>query len=231
MNQYTPISDAASNIARHGGIAPTRWNRLANDQYFTIEAPWIIPALLSKVKIVGPVLEPAAGVGHMVRELRRGHGLEVIASDLYAYEEPLIPDIGLQDIRAIDSLQGFKWAITNLPYGDQDELGAHLVALGARDGCSIALLTRSEWIVPRRRRPLVHGHPNFAGVVYLTARPWWFEKRKKRQKGKEVRIGDNQPPDEKPKSPRHNFIWAIWSAAPRPAGALPWVQFADREAA
>ena len=61
-----------------------------------------------KVKIVGPVLEPAAGVGHMVRELRRGHGLEVIASDLCAYEGPLVPDIEIQDIRAIDSLQGFE---------------------------------------------------------------------------------------------------------------------------
>ncbi len=62
-----------TNIARHGGIAPTRWSRATNDSYFTIDAPWIIPALLSKVKIAGPVLEPAAGVGHMVRELRRGH--------------------------------------------------------------------------------------------------------------------------------------------------------------
>ena len=92
-DRAAPISDAAGSVARHGGIAPTRWNRLENDSYFTIEATWIIPALLSKVKIAGPVLEPAAGVGHMVRELRRGHGLEVIASDLHAYEDPLVPDI------------------------------------------------------------------------------------------------------------------------------------------
>ena len=87
---------------------PTRWNQLENDQYFTIESAWIIPALLSKAKITGPVLEPAAGVGHMVRELRRGHGLEVIGNDLHVYEDPLVPDIGVQDIRAINSLQGFK---------------------------------------------------------------------------------------------------------------------------
>ena len=92
---------------------------------------------MSKVKIVGPVLEPAAGVGHMVRELRRGHGLEVIASDLHAYEDPLIPDIEIQDIWAIDSLEGFKFVITNLPYQEQDELAAHLVTLGVRDGCSL----------------------------------------------------------------------------------------------
>jgi hypothetical protein len=72
-----PVSKKASAIARHGGIAPTRFDLLSNDAYFTIDAPWIVPALLAKVRIVGPVLEPAAGVGHLVRELRRGHGLEI----------------------------------------------------------------------------------------------------------------------------------------------------------
>jgi hypothetical protein len=203
-----PVSHEASAIARHGGIAPTRFERLSNDNYFTLDAPWIVPALLAKVTVRGPVLEPAAGVGHLVRELRGGHGLEVIASDLHVYERPLVPDIGVRDIRAIDSLVGFNFVITNLPYQDQDELGSLLVALGARDGCGVALLTRAEWIVARTRRNLVHKHPNFAGVVHLTSRPRWSE----------VKIA----------SPRHNFIWAVWSATPRPVGALPWVQFADR---
>jgi hypothetical protein len=143
-----------------------------------------------------------------VRELRRGYGLEVIASDLHTYDEPLVPDIEVRDIWAIDSLKGFNWLITNLPYKDQDKLGAHLVALGARDGCSIALLTRAEWIVARERRDLVHEHPNSAGVLHPTSRPRWSE----------IAIA----------SPRHNFIWAVWSAAPQPPRALPWVQFADR---
>ena len=59
------VSAAASQIAQHGGIAPTRFDRTANDAYFTIDSDWIIPALLSNVKVIGPVLEPAAGVGHM----------------------------------------------------------------------------------------------------------------------------------------------------------------------
>ena len=67
LGLHPPVSKKASAIARHGGIAPTRWNRAANDAYFTIDAPWIIPALLSKVKIVGPVLEPAAGVDRAPR--------------------------------------------------------------------------------------------------------------------------------------------------------------------
>lgn len=205
------ISAASSNIARHGGVAPTRWDRLKNDSYFTLDAPWVVPALLSKIKIVGPVLEPAAGVGHLVRELRRGHGLEVIASDLHAYEGALIPDIEIQDIRAINSLRGFQWAISNLPYREQDALAAHLVALGARDGCSVALLTRAEWIVARRRRNLVHEHPNFAGILFLTSRPRWSE----------INLA----------SPRHYFLWAVWAATPRPVGTEPWIRFAGKVSA
>jgi hypothetical protein len=197
------ISDAASNVACHGGIAPSRFARFPNDNYFTLDAHWLIPALLSKVPIVMPVLEPAAGVGHMVVELRR-QGLDVIASDLHAYSDPLVPDIAIRDLRQTTSLRGFKWAVTNLPYQQQNALGAHLVELGARDGCSIALLTRAEWISARARRQLVHTNPNFAGELHLTSRPRWSE----------IRVA----------SPRHNFIWAVWSADPRPSG----VRFAER---
>jgi hypothetical protein len=202
------ISDAASNIARHGGIAPSRFDRLANDNYFTLDAPWLIPALLSKVPIEGRILEPAAGVGHMVLELRR-HGLDVVATDLHAYEHPLVPDIAIRDLRRLTSLRGFTWVITNLPYRQQDALGARLVELAVRDRCSVALLTRAEWITARARRGLIHTHPNFAGVVHLTSRPRWSE----------LRVA----------SPRHNFIWAVWSADPRPLGVDVWTRFADRK--
>jgi hypothetical protein len=153
-DELAPISGAASEIARRGGIAPTRFRRFDNDNYFTIDADWIIPALLSKVPIEGRILEPAAGRGHLVHEFRQ-RGFSVVAIDVCAYEEPLIADIRIADMRAINSLQGFAWAVTNLPYGEQDSLAAHLVALGARDGCGVALLTRAEWIVgpsPTRAR-------------------------------------------------------------------------------
>lgn len=207
-DELAPISGAASEIARRGGIAPTRFRRFDNDNYFTIDADWIIPALLSKVPIEGRILEPAAGRGHLVHEFRQ-RGFSVVAIDVCAYEEPLIADIRIADMRAINSLQGFAWAVTNLPYGEQDLLAAHLVALGARDGCGVALLTRAEWIVARARRALVHAHPNFAGVLHLTSRPRWSE----------VQIA----------SPRHNFAWLVWSASPRQAGVPPWVQFAGKE--
>ena len=149
-------------------------------------------------------LEPAAGRGHLVREFRQ-RGFRVAAIDIQSYENPLVPDITIGDLRSIVSVTGFNWTISNLPYRDQDALAAHLVALGARDRCGVALLTRSEWIVARKRCQLVHEHPNFAGILQLTTRP---------------RSSEN--------SPRHNFVWAIWGANPRLPGADPSVRFAGR---
>ena len=205
-----PVSDAASNIARHGEIAPSRILReLDNDNYFTIDSPWIIPALMSKVPIAGSVLEPAAGLGHMVIELRRGHGLAVTASDLHAYPDPLIPDIEIRDLRSIDTLSGFNWAITNLPYRDQDVLAAHLVELGARDGCNVALLTRAEWIVAESPPPASASPSKLC---------WRRSPDVATTLNRELFLA----------SPRHNFIWAVWSAEPRPPGVDAWVRFADR---
>jgi hypothetical protein len=95
---------------------------------FAIEASALIEALDSVVGLDGRVLEPAAGKGHMAAALRT-RGLTVVASDLNVYENPLIPDIARKDLREIDTLKGFAWTITNLPYSPHryhDELAAHL---------------------------------------------------------------------------------------------------------
>ena len=98
--------------------------------------------------IKGRVLEPAAGRGHLSFELRRA-GLEVASFDLHRYANPLVPDIEQGDIRRLTTLEGFAWVVTNLPYGDLEELATHLIGLGVRDHCSVALLLRAEWIVPK----------------------------------------------------------------------------------
>ena len=49
----------------HADIAPSQLRRIENDGYLTIDAHWIIPALLRSVPIEGRVLEPAAGRGHL----------------------------------------------------------------------------------------------------------------------------------------------------------------------
>jgi hypothetical protein len=146
----------------HADIAPSQFERIENDGYLTIDAHWLIPALLRSVPIEGRVLEPAAGRGHLSLELRRA-GLDVTSFDLHRYANPLVHDIGTGDIRRLTTLEGFAWVITNLPYGELKELATHLIGLGVRDRCGVALLVRAEWIVPKARRKLVHEHPHFAG--------------------------------------------------------------------
>jgi hypothetical protein len=45
----------------HADIAPSRYGRIEGDGYLTIDAHWVVPALLRSVPIEGRVLEPAAG--------------------------------------------------------------------------------------------------------------------------------------------------------------------------
>ena len=192
----------------YADIAPSNFERVENDGYLTIDAPWVVPALLRSVTITGPVLEPAAGQGHISFELGRA-GLDVTSFDMRRYRNPLVPDIREGDIRKLAALDGFAWVVTNLPYDDLAELASHLIELGARDRCGVALLLRAEWFAPKARRELVHEHSHFAGKVLLTSRPRWVE------------------PSPEPKGPRHNFAWGVWSATPRKGD--PWLRFAGRK--
>jgi hypothetical protein len=192
----------------HADIAPSRYDRIEADGYLTVDAPWLVPALLRSVpEISGRILEPAAGRGHISLELRRA-GLDVVSRDIRSYLAPLVDGIGIGDIRELESLAGFDWVVTNLPYRDLTELTAHLTRLAARDRCGVALLVRAEWLIPKARRRLVHEHPHFAGAVMLTARPRWVER------------GDDDA------SPRHNFAWAVWSGTPRVVD--PWLRFVGK---
>jgi hypothetical protein len=191
----------------HADIAPSRFERIEGDGYLTIDAHWIVPTLLRSVSIRGRVLEPAAGRGHISLELKRA-GLLVESSDIRAYADPLVPDIAIGDIRKLESLAGFSWVVTNLPYGDLEELTEILVKLGTRDRCGVALLVRAEWPIAKARRNLIHHHPWFAGVVQLTSRPRWM------------------PKEQETASPRHNFCWCVWGAQPRVGDA--WIRWAGK---
>jgi hypothetical protein len=193
--------------AGHADIAPSGFARLENDGYLTLDAPWIVPALLCSVPVAGRILEPAAGRGHISLELKRA-GFDVASFDIELYADPLVDDITIGDIRKLESLAGFDWVVTNLAYNDLEELAEILIKFGIRDGCNVALLVRAEWIIPKARRNLIHCHPWFAGVVMLTARPRWV------------------PPELGRASPRHNFAWAVWGATPRVGDAR--IRFAGK---
>jgi len=185
-------------------IAPSRFERVEGDGYHTIDAPWIVPALLNSVpEIKGKVLEPAAGRGHISLELIKA-GLKVVSFDVRQYDNPLVPGIFLGDIRKLTSVRGVNWIITNLPYNELDPLAAILTELGACGQCGVALLVRQEWLAPKTRRPLLADHTHFAGVVLLHKRPQWVE-------------GGHS-------APRHNFAWSIWGPEARQGSV--WLKWA-----
>ena len=187
-------------------VAPSRFERFDQDEYFTIDAGWIIPALCCAVQVEGPILEPCAGRGHMVHELR-ALGFDVRAADLHAYPDSLVPDIKTgADIFELKSLADYRFVVTNLPYREQAAILAHLLPIAARNGAHVAVLARSEWSSAKARRALVHENPWFAGEVRLTKRPEW------------VRPAIA--------SPRHWFSWFVWSSGPRAPGQDPFLRFA-----
>ena len=191
----------------HADITPSRSERIEGDGYLTIDAHWIVPALLGAMPIKGRVFEPAAGRGHISLELN-APALSSSPSTSRPTKNPLVPDIGQGDIRSLESLAGFSWAATNLPYGDLEGLAEILVRLGTRDRCGVALLVRAEWPIAKTRCNLIHSHPWFHGIVQLTSRPRWVERTKCS------------------KSPRHNFCWCVWGAQPREGDA--WIRWAGK---
>lgn len=118
----------------HADIAPSNFERIEGDGYLTLDAHWVVPALLRSVPVAGRVTEPAADRGHISRDLKRA-GLDVTSFDIRRYEDSLVDDIAIGDIRTLGSLARFDWTITNLPYSDLGELAEILTRLGARDGC------------------------------------------------------------------------------------------------
>jgi hypothetical protein len=187
-------------------VAPSRFERVERDGYFTIDANWIVPALCGAVHVEGPVLEPCAGRGHMVRELR-ALGFVVRGADLYTYADTLVPDIRTgSDVFDLKSVAGYRFIVTNLPYREQAAILAHLLPIAARDGAHVAILARSEWSSAAARRALIHDNAGFAGEVRLTKRPEW------------VRPAIA--------SPRHWFSWFLWSSESRAPGQDPFLRFA-----
>jgi hypothetical protein len=200
------VAPGFSDASNRCDVTPSRFERFDRDEYFTIDAGWITPALCSAVQVEGPILEPCAGRGHMVRELR-AQGFVVRGADLYAYADTLVPDIKTgADVFDLKSLAGYRFIVTNLPYREQAAILAHLLPIAARDEVKVAVLARSEWSSAKARRALMHENPWFAGEVRLTKRPEWVH----------PAIA----------SPRHWFSWFVWSSEPRASGQDPFLRFA-----
>jgi hypothetical protein len=191
-------------------VAPSRFERFERDGYCTLDANWIIPALCRAVQVEDPILEPCAGRGHMVRELR-ALGFVVHGADLYAYADSLVPDIKTDaDVFDLRSLAGYRFVVTNLPYASRPPSSP--TSCRSQPATErMWRLAHSEWSSAKARRALVHENAWFAGEVRLTKRPEW------------VRPAIA--------SPRHWFSWLVWSSEPRAAGQDPYLRFAGQATA
>ena len=107
--------------------------RHAADLYET--PPEAVEMLLRHVPLQGPVLEPSAGRGAIVRELRR-HGLQVHACDLHDHRAE--PALGIEtgvDFLSMTSMSGCRSIVMNPPFRDAEAHVRHALQLlpdGAR---------------------------------------------------------------------------------------------------
>ena len=120
--------------------------------------PEAIDMLLRHMTLEGPVLEPSAGRGAIVRELRR-HGLQVRASDLHDHGAE--PDLGIEtgvDFLSLTSISGCRSIVMNPPFKDSEQHVRHALRLLPDHG-TLAVLLRTVWINAIRRADLLeHYH-------------------------------------------------------------------------
>ena len=126
--------------------------RHAADLYET--AAEAVGMLLRHVQLPDPVLEPSAGRGAIVRELRRA-GLQVQASDLHDHqaEATLGIETGV-DFLSMSSLSGCRSIVMNPPFKDAEAHVRHALRI-LPDGGTLAVLLRMTWIAAKGRADLL----------------------------------------------------------------------------
>ena len=130
--------------------------RHAADLYET--SPEAVEMLLRHAPLQGPLLEPSAGRGAIVRELRR-RGLQVRAFDLYDHraEPALALETGV-DFLSMTSTSGCWSIVMNPPFKDAEAHVRHALQL-LPDGGTLAVLLRMTWIAAKGRAALLkHCH-------------------------------------------------------------------------
>lgn len=143
--------------------------RTERDAYYTLCASRLIPAAHRHVGFSGKIHEPAAGQRHMAMELEKIPGVtSVFCSDTQAA-------LGViqMPIEAIAGDLDVDWVVTNLPFGQQDRLMAHLLNVYPR--ARHAYLVRANYLAPAKRGGIIHNNNRFAGSIVISKRPRWIE--------------------------------------------------------
>lgn len=177
--------------------------RKVNDFYPT--APIATLSLLKEYKVPNSLWEPAAGKGHISKELiRNGH--TVFSSDLHAYEDSLVTiETGVDFLTAprkeVDGI------ITNPPF--KNNLPQKFIEHGLEEYSFVAMFSRLTFLESARRYELFTTHPPTEVLVFsqrIQCDEIYFEP-------KEKQIGGMVA-----------YSWIIWDKTKPTTNSIRWIK-------
>lgn len=178
-------------------IVASNYARKENDLYQT--EPWATEALLRHLPVAGFRIWEAAAGNHLMADVLREHGADVVTSDIKSYdrEHDFLFDF-LSSAPATPPGRIPDAIITNPPYGKSNR-DAVRFAERALSRCTgmVALLMTMKFDSGKTRVHLLRDNPRFAAKIVLIDRIQWFP-------------GDSGGTED--------HAWFIWSPVGFPAG-------------
>lgn len=182
------------------------YDRKPRDLYQT--APWatdVIARYLLARRKCSParfkILEPAAGPGKMVRQLRANGFRCVLAADIHPHRGlDYVEDFHVLATRMACTAPGnFPDAvITNPPYGDAEAFIETALSLTRPSSGLVAMLLKVDFDSGKTRQHLFGLHPAWGAKIVLLDRIEWFK------------------PKRKGAGPSENHAWFIWDWTRKP---------------
>lgn len=154
-------------------VIASRYARKENDLYQT--EPWATEALLRRFSFQGlKVWEPAAG-NHLIADVLREHGADVVTSDIKVYDRPHDGTLDFLAERFAYKNPRHDAIITNPPYGRGNRDAVRFAELSlARCSGYVALLLTAKFDFGKTRVHLFRDNPRFASKIALLDRIQWF---------------------------------------------------------
>jgi hypothetical protein len=172
----------------------SEYELLPGDCYYT--PAWVTEALLDVEKFPVPVLEPAAGEGHMSEVITKKYGSCAIF------------DLLRHGVDFLTEKQPWEAIITNPPYsnGLAEKFVRKALDLTEPYAGKVAMLLPLAWDSAKGRRDLFKDHPAFKAKYTLTKRIRWVNLEQKKN------------------GPSQNHAWFVWEwghSGPPTLGYLP----------
>jgi hypothetical protein len=169
----------------------SEYTRMEGDDYAT--PAWVTEALLSVESFQGPVWEPAAGDGHMVKALIAG-----VYSVIPGYTDFLLE---------AEPCVGMKAIVTNPPYKDNlhEKFVRHALDLVRPNNGKVAMLLPLEFDSAKRRVDIFRDCSAFKAKHTLMKRIRW------------------ENLEQKAAGPSKNHAWYVWDWDRRGPATMGWL--------